>query len=228
MWLLESLKLHVRICASLYFCWTALAGLVRTSPSPFHLFFGRWQFTHHSNVLMGLGVEKMYHRFCVHFNVLHTPHLNHLRESEEHAWPVYTLGFTMGFLEVPVSRGRGWLLPAPLPWMLHLPCLPVTCALRIVPASSASHRCSFREGPATVLRASGEKAALGQEFFPSKCNVYKCSCEALASSQHRATHLPPLFSLRWEEASPRGICILRWNSWKLQKPAVWGGKKKRS
>ena len=72
-----------------------------------------------------------------------------------------------------------------------------------------------------VFRASGKKAASGQNFFfPSKCSVYRCSCEALASSQHKAAHLLPLFSLRLEEASPGGKCILKWNSVKLPKPAV--------
>lgn len=88
-----------------------------------------------------------------------------------------------------------------LPRALHLLGIPDTCALRIVPASSAFHRCSSGEGPTTVLRASGIKAAAGQEFLPSKCGVYRCSCEALASPQHRATHLPPLFPGAWKRLS---------------------------
>lgn len=94
------------------------------------------------------------------------------------------------------------------PRALHLPGIPDTCALRIVPASSAFHRCSSREGPTTVLRASGIKAAPGQEFLPSKCSVYRCSCEALASPQHRATHLPPLFPGAWKRLSQENLHFL--------------------
>ena len=71
----------------------------------------------------------------------------------------------------------------------------------------------------------GKRWRRARIFFPSKCSVCECSCEALASPQHRATHLSPLFSLRLEEASPRGICILRWNSSKpqsLQYAKKWG------
>lgn len=115
-------------------------------------------------------------------------------------------------------RRDAWLLSAPR--ALHLPGIPDTCALRIVPASSAFHRCSSREGPTTVLRASGIKAAPGQEFLPSKCSVYRCSCEALASP-HTDPHTCHLCFLEPGRGSPRGICIFSWNSSKLPKPAAW-------
>lgn len=122
-------------------------------------------------------------------------------------WPIRALGFALCFLEVPVSGG-GMLGSSRAPRALHLPGIPDTCALRIVPASSAFHRCSSREGPTTVLRASGIKAAPGQEFLPSKCSVYRCSCEALASPQHRAIHLPPLFPGAWKRLSQENLHFL--------------------
>lgn len=61
------------------------------------------------------------------------------------------------------------------------------------------------------------KGGIEPESFPCKCSVDKCSCEVLAAPQLRASHLPALFSLRLEEASLRGICILRWNSSKPPK-----------
>lgn len=109
------------------------------------------------------------------------------------------------------------LPPPPPPRALHLPGIPDTCALRIVPATFVSGRCSFGERPATVLRASGEKAAPSQEFSPSKCSVYKCSCKA-----QRHT-LGTFVLLETGRGLSPGNLHFEMEFFKAPKPAVRGG-----
>lgn len=82
-----------------------------------------------------------------------------------------------GFPETPVNR-RTYHFSLSLS-ALHQWDLPASCALRIVPASSAFHRCSFPKEPETVLREPWKKGGIGPGiFFPRKCGIYWGSCTA--------------------------------------------------
>lgn len=209
-----------QLCLTLSFYWIAwssqiLHQLLNFSSCPVHSDFP----PPHPHKVEDQEGKRGATWFHFHFNMLHSPPLNTLRRSEN--IPVVCLNFRLQCQHPWSSIEGGTCCCSLLPWGLHLPGID-TCALRIVPANSAFHRCSLGEGPAIVLRASGEKGSSGPGFF-SLPNVVFTN----ASAKHGAIHLPGLFSLRLEETSPRGICILRWNSSKLHKPALRGGKKKK-
>lgn len=106
-------------------------------------------------------MEEKGHLILCSLHCAASPHLTNLRHSGKN-----TLTCTnLCFLEVSANKRMDWPLFSHLPWACHLPGFSGTCALRIVPASSAFHRRGFGEGPATVLRAWGGKMALSQDFF---------------------------------------------------------------
>lgn len=93
----------------------------------------------------------------------------------------------MCFLEVPVNRGRGFAAPLSAPLGSSSAWHPRHLCIEDCSCQFCLSQMQLWERPATVLRASGKKAASGQELFPSKCSVYKCSCKALATSQQSHT-----------------------------------------